>query len=288
MNSAERLNTVAFVSILNGVFLNIMPEITVSFALAAIAHIPEEKRYEQLPADLINFGFLKSGHSCLEKLQMFNYERGDIIRNPENAVALYNAIKSELTAGTQFVDGIVDLLTDLRSMGVRTFTTSVVSQIELDQQMKSTPQGKEIMPVLNEALGAQENFKKLAGHLRYIAAKYPQVNKCYLLFDAPSEIHLGRDARNEFDVRVVGLAVPLTNQHVLQAFKKGQEILKRINQGALSPKSFSLTLSPGQLALPSGEELKQHLSDAGADNVVEFRNRDSLKEISQDLRIHCT
>jgi len=274
---------VAFVSIMNGVFLNVMPEITAAFALAALSHIDERVRYDQLPADLIHFGLLKSGHSCIDKLRMFNQERAAIIRSPEAAAEVYDIVRRELLADARCVDGIVALLSEFRKRGIKTFTTSVIPQVQLTRQMQDSFAGREILPFLEGALGAQASYTKLLGHLRLIAERHPEVRKFYLLFDAPAEVRMGADVRREFDVRVVGFAAPLAADQVSLAFNKGIEILKRSSLSKSVGSNVIPNLSSAFLSLPSSESLVRQLFEAGADHVISCSARNCFADVAEDL-----
>lgn len=279
-------SNVAFVSILNGVLLDVMPEITASFALASVAYITPIKRreYEGLMRKLIQFGLSKSGHSCTDKMLMFNAQQAPIIHPVERAAELYTEIKNEISADLPFVDGVLDFLAELKKNGELVFTTSVVRQQELDLQMRDTKQGREISPYLDKALGAEGSFTKLEGHLRYIREKFPEIERFYLLFDAASEIKLGREAAKNFTVRAAGLAVPLRDSQLRAAVSRGYEALQArsdLPYGELPIEHVAI--EPGALKLPSEKDAAAQLEVAGADRVFVWRGPDTFREIREDL-----
>jgi len=267
----------AFVTILNGVLLDVMPAITASFSLAVLSQIPEERRRSGVLAELIEFGFAHSGYSFQEKVGLYCERYGHLV-NVERVLKVYNFLRSSLTENTAPAVGMVSLLAHLRKRGIFTFVTSVVPQHDLQSQVASAAHGA-FVPFLTEALGEQDGYKKLSGHLSLIKKRYPQVKRFYLLFDAPHEIRLGVEARSLFPVRVAGIVHPLQSEVVASLVeKRGAELLEPI-----LPFHHRIV---DELSLQGPEEQRLSLEREGAEAVIVHEGEGTSSLLLQDVDLY--
>lgn len=266
----------AFITILNGVLLDVMPAITVSFALAALSQLKEDRRDGRKLREFIEFGYGRSGYSFLEKLCMLFEERCYGTYDPRYASQLYATIKDALTHGARVIPGALYLLDELSKRGIPTFVTSVMPQQELEESLKKVDQGS-LESHLSGVLGDNGPYKKLEGHLELIRERLPHIKRFYLLFDAPSEIRMAIDARIRFDVRVVGLVHEVKREVIIEFLERG---VKYLDDAVHVGESLS------ELSLPCTSKARNTLSELGADRVVLYQGRASLQEIVEDVDQH--
>lgn len=263
---------IAFVTILNGVLLDVMPAITTSFSLATLSQIGEKERKQGMLAELIQFGFTHSGYSFQEKVRLYRERQGCEV-DEERALEVYNYLRSSLLKDAVPVAGIEFLLVQLQQRGILTFVTSVVPHLELQAQLAAVAGGA-FVPLLTEALGEQDGYKKLMGHLSLIKKHHPKVKRFYLLFDAPYEIRLGRQARSLYRVRNAGVVYPLRHDVVTSLVRRGEELLTVPQHEALD-----------QLLLPSAEEQKLALEGEGAEMIIVHEGKESLSSVLRDVEL---
>lgn len=246
----------AILWIRDGVLIDRMHINPVAFAFAAWQFSSPERR-RTTPEDLINFGFEKSGVSCLEKLKMYNAEREKIVRDVDAAASYYNVIASEAANDAEYFPGVIELLNDLQLCGAQNYITSAVEQTALDV-WSSTRQGASVSPYLKEILGRRENFSKGKDHFEYVRQHLGN-QKIYYVADATSEIRTGKEFSRDFGIIPVGFGYVITVDRVVEA-------TKTICSEHDPQNDFRVDFS--KIKLPQEEEIATALRDAGAETVV--------------------
>lgn len=267
----------AVVWIRDGVIVNRMHLNAVAFAICAAAH---SKKTESLSlrlrlADLISFAFEKSGNSCLDKLVLYNRERGHFVEDETLAVASYNSLTSRMP--TDFFQGMETLLTELHANGIENFISSAVEQSELDSWAESE-QGKRIAPYITELLGRRKNFSKGRDHFQHIYEVHGCKEVCFVA-DADMEIQSGRALKGEFNLTNIGFCNIISQESIDQAFV----CLKALVAESPSDRFAvieEVDLLPPIAGLRDAEQLKQALKAAGADYLVTAKSH----ELSNTLR----
>ncbi len=246
----------AILWIRDGVLVDRMHINPVAFAFAAWTFSTSNGN-GTTPESLINFGFEKSGVSCLEKLQMYNEEREHFVEDVAGAAAYYNVIAAEAASNAEYFPGVIELLSDLQLSGAHNFITSAVEQEALDV-WSSTDQGTSISPYLKEILGRRENFSKGKDHFEYVR-KNLGIQKIYYVADATAEIRTGNEFRRDYDIVPVGFGYVITVDRVMEATK----VICKKND---PENEFQVDMS--KIQLPGENEIATGLRNAGAEKVV--------------------
>lgn len=275
----------ALVTILNGVILPVMPQITTAFALASYLQIANPS--DQLLRELIEFGFKESGLSARDKMARFNQTRSGaagLIADIDAAVALNNRLRASLVGPVKVSDPMIDLLARLSSC-LRVVTTTVLPQSDLDRYMADSAVGQQVSPFLFMALGEDGDKTKLLGHAKFLAGQ--GIRRMYGLFDAPNEVQMARDIHLEMmvigvELRIVGFAVAPDPAVVRQAVEQGHAVLQ--SMGGLPAIDLQQILrSLDALTLPDARQLASDLRRAGADHVVLANSGQFGPEVLKDL-----
>lgn len=255
----------AIIYIRDGVLVDRMYINPVAFAFASWMNAkPEYQKSPFFLEELINFGFAKSGVSAAQKMKLFNEEKAsEIIEDIESASAVYDKLATKAAEKAEFFDGAVELLGDLREVGVLNFITSAVNQDILDEWRANDTKGKIISPYLEEILGTRSpEFMKGKAHFDYIVNKYG-VNKIYYVADAESEIKTGKLFADSHNIIPVGFGHTITVANVM----KGVELVRSAIRELYGNK-ISLEISPEKISLQNAEEIRLALKKAGAQKVV--------------------
>lgn len=265
---------IAFVWIRDGVLIDRMPENAVAFALASMQHIPPSLRGDICLEDLINWGFKKSGISAAEKMQLFNLEKQDIIRDIADAAAYYTALVIAVEGSFEYFDGAVELLRDLKERGVKHYITSAVDQEVLDR-WRQTEQGKVVSGYLSEILGNRPGFQKGRDHFAYIQSQ--GATKIYYVADAVGEIRTGSECQ-DYGVVPIGFANIITAERVALAFERLRTVQLGLDAAPLYPMEL-LSIHPDELVLPSAGKLESDLTQAGARKVITGSKQDLMQNL---------
>ncbi len=276
------MSKTAVLWIRDGVLVDRMHINPVAFAFAVWVFSSPELRKNTTLESLINFGFEKSGVSCADKMRLYNTEREDILSDVETAAGYYNVLASEAANAANYFPGAADLLRDLQSAGVENFITSAVEQDVLDAWSHSQ-QGQMIAPYLKEILGKRHNFSKGRDHFNYVCRGLGN-QKIYYVADATAEILTGKKYSQDYNIAAIGFGNVITVDRVLEAVKL---VSRALSECKIDTIPFPITvpeipIDSAKLGLAGEDEIKNTLSDAGAESVV----TGSRDKIMQNLRAY--
>src|SRR3989339_620125 len=106
--SAKKTKNIAVAWIRDGVLVNRMHINSAALAFASLRHIaPENKNNSDLLAELINFGFAKSGYSAAEKMRLYNLGAKNTINDTEKASEDYNRIAAKAAESAEYFPGAI-------------------------------------------------------------------------------------------------------------------------------------------------------------------------------------
>jgi hypothetical protein len=265
----------------DGVLVNRMHINPVAFAASVWVFVaPERRRITTIEA-LINFGFEKSGISCAEKMSLYNKERENILDDIEHAASFYNQLATEAAAHASYFVGAVELLESLHRSGTQNFITSAVEQETLDE-WSTSEQGAKISPFLKEILGKRSNFSKGRDHFEHVHNQ--GYERLYLVADAPSEIRMGTEFSQQFNITPIGFANVVRVEDVMEAVELVTEALMPLAQQRAPIPVRKLRVDASRLTLPDQHEIEKSLVDAGAAYVV----AGTAKDIMSNLRNYLT
>lgn len=259
--------TKACIWIRDGVLINRMHVNAVAFAACYWLFVEPGQRSNTSLEELISFGFEKSGYSCLEKMQFFNLEKIDLLKEAEAAAAFYNKLAQSAGSKCQFFNFAPELLSRLSSEGVKNYITSAIEQEVLDQWSASA-QGLVVNDSLTEILGKRENFVKGPDHFKYISDRVGG-GSLYYVADAVSEILIASRYAEQYNISCVGFAYHINHKAVEEAF----EIVKTALSDFLniSDLPYGSDLSHphfSKVNLPDQMQTVESLRNAGAKVVV--------------------
>lgn len=271
---------VAVLWIRDGVLVDRMHINPVAFAFTVWMFSSPEKRANTTLAELITFGFEKSGKSCADKIRLYNEERHALVEEVDAAATYYNYLATDAARSETFFTGATELLRDLAAQGVANFITSAVEQ-EVLNTWSTGQQGTQIAPYLIEILGSRKGFSKGKDHFEYVLQSL-NVDKIFYVADAPAEIEAAREYADQFSIVPVGFANVITLDRVFDAVS----LVSRTSAASAGPTvPFPMALSEIQIeetaiSLPDGPAVIHALKRAGADAVVSGEP----EQIMQNLR----
>lgn len=264
MNRNDTKTKNAVVWIRDGVLVDRMYINPVAFAFAAWKNIPVEYQGDEgLLEELINFGFAKSGYSAAEKMELYNREKRNIIKNVQAAARDYDKIATKAAESAQYFPGAVDLLKNLHERGVLNFITSAVNQEVLDEWKQNDVKGKIISPFLTEILGFKPGFKKGKDHFEHIVKKY-NVDKIYYVADAVSEIRTGNEFSRAYNIVSIGFAHVVSVEDVM----RGVGVITQTMKEFYNINSDCFDINPEKLILSSETEIIESLKNASAEKII--------------------
>ncbi len=250
----------------DGVLVDRMHINPVAFAFATLAFTPVEKRKDSLLEELINFGFEKSGYSCLDKIGLYNEERGHLVDDVEGAAAFYNLLATEAALGAEYFPGAVELLTRLADAGCQNFITSAIEQDVIDTWSRSA-QGQEIALSLKEILGKREGFTKGRDHFAYVSEKLG-AERIYYVADAVSEIQTGKELSSQFNITAIGFGNVITVKRVMEAVGIVAKAAESCDRSKVQNPIGSYPVDAKMIRLPDAGTISSSLTSAGAHSVV--------------------
>ncbi len=259
---------VAVLWIRDGVLVDRMHINPVAFAFTVWMFSAPQKRANTTLAELITFGFEKSGLSCADKIRLYNEQCYELVEDIAAAATYYNFLATEAARTESFFTGAPELLRDLETNGVANFITSAVEQEVLDAWLKGQ-QGSQIAASLIEILGARKGFSKGRDHFEYVFRSLG-VDKIFYIADAAAEIYTARQYADEYGIVPVGFANVITLDRVFDAVS----LVSRASASSAGPSvPFPMPLSEIQVeeaavSVPEGPEIVNALRAAGADTVI--------------------
>jgi hypothetical protein len=267
----------AYMWIRDGVLINRMHVNPVAFAVAYYLYLPKFEKHAIDIETLINFGFEKSGYSCLEKMKLFNEEHGASLVALDAAVACYNALAGAAGEECNYFDFAPELLGKLQSDGCKNYITSALEQSILDEWIKSQ-QGLVIKDSIDELLGKRDGFSKGVDHFSLVSK---QINggRIFYIADAVSEIATGAKYASEFNITTVGFAYHINVDAVEQAYSLIESLLELLGVEKELP-----ALRKEQLRLPEPLEIVDNLKNAGASAVVTGSAESIMANLSTKLK----
>ncbi len=251
----------AYMWIRDGVLINRMHVNPVAFAVAYWMHLSEMDGKSVDIETLINFGFEKSGYSCLEKMKLFNEENGANLVALDAAVAFYNVLAGAAGERCNYFDFAPELLSKLHDDSCKNYITSALEQPILDEWIISQ-QGLVIKDSIDELLGKRDGFSKGVDHFSHVSK---QINggRIFYIADAVSEIATGAKYASEFNITTVAFAYHINVDAVERAFGLIESLLEHLGVKKELP-----ALCKEQLRLPEPLEIVDNLKNAGASAVV--------------------
>lgn len=261
---AKKIKSIAVAWIRDGVLVNRMHINSVVFAFASLRHIAREnKNNSDLLAELINFGFAKSGYSAAEKMRLYNLRAKNIINDIEKASEDYNRIAAKAAEHAEHFPGAIELLKSLHRVGVFNFITSAVDQAVLDKWAHHDAGGKKIAPYLTEVLGARPGFTKGRDHFEHIIKKYG-VERIYYVADAISEIKTGAELAGDYGIIPIGFAHVITVDDVMAGIK----LVSRTTEDLFGTDFKKIKINPQKIKLSAENEIVKSLKKAGAHKII--------------------
>lgn len=252
---------IAYMWIRDGVLVNRMHVNPVAFAAAYWLCLSESDKKAVEIESLINFGFEKSGYSCLEKMKLFSKELNSPQVNLDQAVVLYNEIAGVAGNHCNYFNFAPELLGKLHSDGCKNYITSALEQRLLDEWVKSQ-QGLQIRNSIDELLGKRDGFCKGVDHFSFVSKQIDNGRIIYIA-DAVSEIATGVKYASEFNITTVGFGYYINVDAVAQAYSLIQNVLTNLSPSHLLP-----ALGKSRIELPDQLEVVENLKNAGASAVV--------------------
>ncbi|MBP7864202.1 hypothetical protein KA183_21125 [bacterium] len=271
----------AYMWIRDGVLINRMHVNPVAFALSYWFNLEQEQKESVTIETLINFGFQKSGYSCLEKMRLFNTEHSPLLSNLEDAVANYNVLAATAGERCTYFDFAPQLLQKLSNEGCKNYITSALDQQIIDNWINSA-QGKESENSIDEILGHRPGFNKGADHFKYVSEKV-EGGRIFYIADAVSEISTGAKYSEQFNITTIGFAYHIDNNAVEQAYNLILELLTSTNGGTTTAQLPALDKS--KINLPQSHEIVEALKNAGADAVVTGSSATIMANLAVKLQI---
>lgn len=251
----------AYMWIRDGVLINRMHVNPVAFAESYYLYLPKLDRNAVEIETLINFGFEKSGYSCLEKMTLFNEENGAKLVALDEAVACYNALARAAGERCDYFNFAPELLDKLHNDGCKNYITSALEQSILDEWIKSQ-QGLVIQNSMDELLGKRDGFSKGVDHFSHVSK---QINGGRIIYiaDAVSEIATATKFASEFNITTVGFAYHINVDAVEQAYNLIETLLPSLSASSELP-----ALCKSKIKLSDRLEVVENLKNAGANAVV--------------------
>jgi hypothetical protein len=273
----------------DGVLVNRMHINPVAFAYTTWMFSSIETRQEFSIEKLINYGFEKSGYSCLDKLSLFNADHAKAVEDVLLASGFYDEMVSGAAARCEFFPGAQELLADLHAANGGAYITSAIGQDTL--HLWARGQGAHIMRYINEILGRRDNFLKGRDHFEHIARSSPK--KCiYYVADAPSEIETGATLSAEFNIIPIGFGYHITTEQVMAAGESVKtaiaDVIGRHKTVRHTPFDSLPQIELELLSLPDSSEIVAALWHAGASHVAFGEFNDifaNLRKIFVDLKV---
>ncbi len=249
----------------DGVLVNRMHLNPVAFAFAYWLFTPPEKRSRMSIERLINFGFLKSGFSCADKMFLFNQENDDALTSVDAAAAFYNEVATVAAESCSYFDGAIELLADLQKAGAYSYITSAVEQEVLDKWSRSE-QGKKASSNLMEILGRRANFFKGTDHFEYVHDTV-KPDCIYYVADAVSELLTVLANKERFHIVSIGFSYCIGRPQVMEAVALVKSTLANLTQSEI-PYPDEIEVDESKLQVPEEYQLAESLRQAGADHVA--------------------
>lgn len=249
----------------DGVLVNRMHVNPVAFAFAYWMFTAPENRKHFSIETLINFGFLKSGFSCADKMFLFNQEHEGALENVDAAADYYNVIATKAANSCTYFEGIPELLADLKAAGAKSFITSAVEQQILNDWALDS-QGRHVSAVIEEILGKRENFLKGPDHFEYVEKKVG-AERIYYVADAVAEIIIARANQDRYNLVPIGFSYFIRPEQVMDAVALVSDAVAPDVQAKV-PYAEIIPVNPALLQLPDERQLADLLRSAGAQHVV--------------------
>ncbi len=251
----------AYMWIRDGVLINRMHVNPVAFAVAYWMHLSEMDGKSVDIETLINFGFEKSGYSCLEKMKLFNEENGANLVALDAAVAFYNVLAGAAGEHCSYFNFAPELLCKLHNDGCKNYITSALEQSILDEWIE-TQQGMVIQNSIDELLGKRDGFSKGVDHFSHVS-KQIDGGRIFYIADAVSEIATAAKYASEFNITTVGFAYHINVDAVEQAYILIESLLPSLSASHELP-----ALCKSKIKLSDRLEVVENLKNAGANAVV--------------------
>lgn len=262
----------AYMWIRDGVLINRMHVNPVCFAAAYWLNLAQEDSESVAIETLINFGFEKSGYSCLEKMQMFNDEHKPVLKDLEGAAAFYIELAGAIGESCNYFDFAPELLKKLGDDGCNNYITSAIDQPVLDQWIESN-QGFVIEDSITEMLGKRDRFSKGYDHFKYVSEQIGG-GKIFYIADAVSEISTGAKYASEFNITTIGFAYHIDSGAVSQAYDMVRSLNKELPE-----------LNLERIKLPTPVEIVESLRGAGANLVVMGSAQNIMANLAVKLQL---
>lgn len=266
-------HSVAVFTILNGVLLDVMPEIGAALTISAFCHLPLERRDPDTLLAMVRHFHLSSGLPPREKLRLYNQSAAEPIHREPEILTLYAKLRATLLDSAVPAPGIEGLLRELVARSVSVYTTSVMPQSDVDLFMRGSPAGARLAPLLTGCLGERPEGTKLEGHLRMRTSSR---SRFYLLLDAPSEIGMAAALPADISRRSVGIFRTTSSAQFSEALARAASMAPP--HFGLSVNLWDLDFDPG-----GGDAAAMALSAAGADTVIDAGRAGWENAVLEDL-----
>jgi len=281
----KKAKNIAVAWIRDGVLVDRMYINPAAFAFASWRHITSNgQNNSDLLAELINFGFTKSGYSAAEKMKLYNLETGNNnINDIEKAAQDYDRIATEAAKKAEYFPGALELLENLHRVGILNFITSAIDQPILDEWASHDAGGRKVAPYLTEILGARPGFAKGRDHFSHMEKKYG-IKRIYYVADAVSEIKTGAELAGDYGIIPVGFAHVVTINDIL----KGIGLVSRIVEKFFGANLKKININPQKIKLYTEDKIVESLKNAGAHKIIVRGTQGmlySLKQYFKDIAL---